>query len=68
MNADRLNQSFQDKLYELIDSKADGLADCTVTEIIDVAAAAIASLVGTADDALAQASPLNHAAKGIISK
>lgn len=46
MTADLLNERFQEKLYELIDSKANGLADCTVTEIIDVAAAAIAEAMG----------------------
>jgi hypothetical protein len=42
---DRLNLAFQDKLYELIDSKGNGLADCTVTEIVDVAFAAIEETV-----------------------
>lgn len=41
---DRLNELCQLKLYDLIDSKAAGLAECTITEIIDVIAAAIAEV------------------------
>lgn len=37
---DAFNTRFQDLLYALIDSKADGLRDCTVTEIVNIAATA----------------------------
>lgn len=37
---DVFNSRFQDLLYTLIDSKDDGLNDCTVTEIINTAAIA----------------------------